>query len=98
MSTSAIQADLFGNTRFGKAALKKLGAVPENFRLYRSEWLGKRPEGWKEMRVTGRVFRASKDGALDIPVPHTIRTVIVTREEIALAGQGAETVDAKSTR
>ena len=77
--------DLFASTSFGKAALKKLGAVPENFRLYSAGWLGKKPEDRKEMRVKGRVFRASKDGKLDIPVPRTIRSVIVTRDEMRAA-------------
>lgn len=79
------EEDLFASTSFGKAALKKLGAVPENFRLYSAGWLGKKPEDWKEMRVAGRVFRASKDGKLGIPVPSTIRSVIVTRDEIRSA-------------
>lgn len=77
--------DLFESTSFGKAALKKLGTVPENFRLYSAGWLGKKPEDWKEMRVQGRVFRASRDGRLDIPVPRTIRSVIVTRDEMRSA-------------
>lgn len=77
--------DLLASTSFGKAALQKLGAVPENFRLYSAGWIGKRPEDWKVMRVSGRVFRASKDGKLDIPVPGTIQSVIVTRDEMRAA-------------
>lgn len=74
--------DPFASTSYGKAALKKLGKVPENFRLYSAGWLGKAREDWHSMRVKGRVFRASKDGKLDIPVPGTIQSVIVTREEM----------------
>ena len=91
MSTQAHDEDLFAGTGFGRAALKKLGTVPENFRLYKAEWLGKRPEDWKDMRVSGRVFRPSKGGALSIPVPNTIQTVIVTRQEIASARNEAVT-------
>lgn len=74
--------DLFADTGFGRAALKKLGPVASNFRLYRAEWLGKNLQQSKEMRVTGREFRASRSGKLDVPVPHTIRNVVVSREEI----------------
>jgi len=28
---------------FGKAALKKIGEVPENFRLYAASWVGEFP-------------------------------------------------------
>lgn len=80
--------DLFADTNYGRAALRKLGPQPPNFRLYRSEWLGKEPKDWHEMRVTGRVFRPSKNGKLDIPVPGTIRSVIVTREEMRAEAQG----------
>lgn len=81
----SVNEDQFASTSFGKAALKKLGSVPENFRLYSAGWIGKRPEDWESMRVTGRVFRASKGGKLDIPVPGTIQSVIVTREEMRAA-------------
>ncbi|TXI24250.1 MAG: hypothetical protein E6Q67_03250 [Roseateles sp.] len=60
-----METDLFAGTTFGRAALKKMAPLPENFRLYCAEWLGEKPEDWKEMRVTGRVFRASKGGKLD---------------------------------
>lgn len=77
--------DLFASTSYGKAALKKLGPVPENFRLYYAGWICERPEDWISMRVKGRVFRASRSGELDIPVPGTIRSVIVTRDEMRVA-------------
>lgn len=78
--------DLFAEANFGKAAWRKLGNVPENFRLYRAAWLGKRPKDWKETRVTGREFMAGKHGDLDIPVPNTIRSAVVTREEMQAEG------------
>ncbi|MDL5034278.1 hypothetical protein QRD43_20420 [Pelomonas sp. APW6] len=82
-----METDLFAETSFGRAALKKLAPVPENFRLYSAEWLGKKPEEWNEMRVTGRVFRASRSGCLDIPVAGTIQSVIVTRDEMRAVDQ-----------
>lgn len=85
--------DPFASTRFGKAALNKLGPLPENFRLYRAEWLGKNLQEATEMRVTGREFRASKSGALDIPIPRTIRSVVVTKAEML-----AFTVDAEASQ
>jgi hypothetical protein len=78
--------DTFTQTAFGKAALKKLAPLSANFRLYRAEWLGKKPEDWHEMRLTGRVFRAPKSGPdkgkLNIPVAGTIRSVVVSRTEV----------------
>ncbi|MFK4705893.1 hypothetical protein ABIC83_002732 [Roseateles asaccharophilus] len=76
--------DIFATTSYGKAALKKLGPVPANFRLYSAGWRGKKPSDWKEMEVKGREFRAAKGSTkLDIPVPGTIRSVIVSKEEMA---------------
>lgn len=74
--------DIMAATSYGKAALRKLGDVPENFRIYFAGWLGKTPADWNEMRVKGRVFRTGRDGKLNIPVPGTIRSVVVTREEM----------------
>lgn len=83
--TSPIE-DIFGKQSFGKAALKKLGPVPENFRLYSAGWLGKKPEDWVEMRVTGCELRHAKKGVnagkLCIPIPGTKRSVLVTKAEI----------------
>lgn len=81
------EEDLFASTSYGKAALKKLGDVPQNFRLYSAGWIGKKPADWNEMRVTGRVFRASRSGKLDIPVPGTIQSVIVSKDEMRAAAQ-----------
>ena len=78
--------DLFAEQPFGKAALKKIAPVPDNFRLYAAGWLGKRPEDFKEMEVTGAEFRVAKSGSskgkLSILVPCTKRTVRVTRLEM----------------
>lgn len=77
--------DLFGQTIFGQLALKKMAPLPEGFLLYRAEWLGKFPE-WREMELTGRVFRAPASGPRKgepcIPVPGTIRSVIVSVDEV----------------
>ena len=83
---SASIEDIFGKQSLGKAALKKLGPLPENFRLYSAGWLGKKPEDWVEMRVTGCELRHAKKGVnagkLCIPIPGTKRSVVVTKAEI----------------
>lgn len=55
--------DIFAQHPFGKAALKKMGAVPENFRLYCAGWIGENPEEWKCMDVTGAEFRRPLRGS-----------------------------------
>lgn len=78
--------DIFAEQSYGKAALQKMGPVPENFRLTRSEWLGDKPVDWHIMKVTGAEFRVAKKGPnagkLSIPLKGTSRTAYVTREEI----------------
>lgn len=82
-----IDVDIFAPLPFGKAALKKLGPVPENFRLYCAGWLGDRPSEWDTMEVKGAEFRAAKTGPnkgrLTIEVPGTRRTVYVSKAEMA---------------
>lgn len=77
--------DLFGDSAFGRAALIKLGAVAEDFRIYSAGWLG-RPEEFREMKVTGARFRPLKRGPragqMLAVIPGTTRSVIVTKEEI----------------
>jgi len=77
--------DIFAQQAFGKAAIKKLGAVPENFRLYRAGWMGKHPH-YDAMEVAGAEFRVAKRGSnagkLSIKISGTDRVVQVTREEI----------------
>ena len=69
--------DLMDTMNYGKAALRKFGAVPEGFHLYSAEWLGgPTPAKWTRMRVTGAVFKGRRR------VPKTTMTTIVTLEEI----------------
>ncbi len=73
---------VFENQAFGQAALKKIGHVAENFRLFESGWL----EDSDTMRVTGAEFRNAKSGPnkgrMTIMVPNTKRTVYVTKSEM----------------
>lgn len=70
----------FDDTGFGKAALKKMGKVPENFHLYSSE----RVSGG--MRVVGAEFRKAKTGKnkgeLCIKIKGTDRDMFVSPGEI----------------
>src|SRR5215471_7042405 len=78
--------DLFAEQPFGQIALKRLGPVAPNFRLFRAEWLGKNSSDWKVMKVTGAEFRAVKRGPdagdLTIRIPGTTRTTYVTKDEM----------------
>jgi len=71
---------------YGKAALKKIGPVAENFRLFEASWL----KDGVTMRVCGAEFREAKRGPnigrLSIMVPNTTKTVYVTRSEIEKFG------------
>ena len=83
---SDMTIDIFAQHPFGKAALKKMGTVPENFRLYCAGWIGAKPEDWKCMDVTGAEFRSPtrgpNKGKLTIKIPGTQRKVRVTRAEM----------------
>ncbi len=68
--------DSMSATIYGKAALKKFGAVPEGFEIFSAGWLGKKPKDWKTMRVTGAQFKGRKR------IPHTTMQTIVTIEEM----------------
>jgi hypothetical protein len=78
--------DLFSHHSFGRAALKQLSPVPDNFRLFEAGWLGKRPEEFRVMEVKGAEFRVAKSGPnkgrLTVIVPGTIQTAYVTKDEI----------------
>lgn len=78
-----MQEDVFAQEAFGRAALKKLGRVPENFRLFAAGWTDDRTV----MKVTGGEFRIAKSGPnagkLTVLIPRTTRTVHVTPKEIA---------------
>ncbi len=84
-----MEHDVFAEQPYGKLALQKLGAVPENFRLYYAGWLGKKPEDFTVMEVTGAQFRVAKrgpnKGKLSIMVPGTKRTTYVTKDEMKAA-------------
>ncbi len=71
--------DYFADTEFGKAALKKMKPLPENFRLYEAESVQT-----GVMRVTGAQFREAKrgfnKGKLSVIVPGTQQTVYVVQE------------------
>lgn len=67
---------------FGKAALKKLGSIPDNFRLFRSEWLGEFPN-CHGMQVTGAEFeRMKRKTTHGKKIKGTERSVYVSKEEI----------------
>lgn len=81
--------DIMGDADFGRAALKKLSPVSESFRIYAAELLSGKSQDQRAMKVTGAHFRQAKRGPrageLCIPIPGTVRHVIVTQEEIAAA-------------
>jgi hypothetical protein len=93
-----MQIDLFAQQAYGRAALKKMGAVPENFRLYVAGWLGAPLEKADTMKVTGCEFRVAKKGPnagkLCMMVPGTGRTVYVNRTEIMAEVEASEAVPA----
>jgi hypothetical protein len=82
---------------YGKAALKKMGDVPENFRLYSAELKGKHPN-YHGMKIEGAEFRQAKTGKnkgkLSILIKGTKRSAYVTTDEIRAednqAKQGGE--------
>ena len=88
---SDMERDIFAETPYGKAALKKMGPVPENFRLFEAGWMEERPEDWETMMVRGAQFRKAKSGPrkgkLAMRVKGTERTVYVTREQIQEAAK-----------
>lgn len=78
---------LFEQHAYGIAAIKKMGNISENFRLFQCGWLGgARPEDWHGMQCEGAEFRAARTGPntgkLSIMIPGSKRTVYVSREEI----------------
>lgn len=75
--------DIFARSPFGQAALKKMGKMPDDFRLYFAGWLGDSAT----MEVRGATFREAKKGPnkgkMCIKLPNSDRTVYVTRAEMA---------------
>lgn len=80
-----MERDIFAEQPYGKVALKKLGNVSENFRLYAAGWLGDGKER-EVMEIHGAEFRRAKTGKnkglLSIMVKGTKRTVYVTKQEM----------------
>lgn len=78
--------DSMAVTSYGKAALKKLAPVADNFRFYSAEWLGDKPSEWDVMKVTGAEFRSAMTGPnrgkLSIMIEGTKRTTFVTKQEM----------------
>lgn len=68
--------DIMTKTSYGKAALKKFGAVPDGFEIFAAGWIGKNPKDWNAMRVTGAQFNGRKR------IPNTTMTTIVTSAEM----------------
>lgn len=85
-----MESDIFAQHSFGKAALKKLDPVPENFRLFSAAWIGGAHKKRTVMQVRGAEFRAAKSGPnkgrLCLRVPGTPRSVRVTVEEMRACG------------
>jgi len=85
MSSADMTEKIFEPHPYGKAALKKMGVVPENFRLYLAGWIGKHPD-FHGMEVKGAEFRPAltgkNKGKLCIKVKDSDRTAYVSKEEI----------------
>lgn len=79
--------DVFADSGFGRAALKQLAPVPENFRLYSAGWLGDGPADRSVMEVVGAELRAAKTGPnkgkFSVLVPGTARRVWVSKADMA---------------
>jgi hypothetical protein len=93
--------DIFGDTEYGKLALKRLADPHPDFRLYSAGWLGEVNDR-QVMRVTGAVFRRAlrgpNAGKLSMLVKGTSRTAYLTSAEIdSLAGELKRTATASST-
>lgn len=77
---------IYENFVFGKLAMKMLGPVPENFRLFEAGMHPQPPEEWASMKVTGAEFKAAKSGPnkgkLVEIIAGTERTVYVPRADI----------------
>lgn len=85
--TAGTELDLFAQQSFGKAALKKLGPVADNFRLFSAGWLTDTTENSDVMQVKGAEFRAAKTGPnkgeLSIMIKGSERMVYVSKLEMA---------------
>lgn len=73
---------IFEDSPFGRAALKKLGPVPDSFRLYSAGWVGDFPNA-HGMQVTGAEFeRMKRKTTHGKKVRDTDRSVYVSKAEI----------------
>ena len=85
MSSADMTEKIFELHPYGKAALKKMGIVPENFRLYFAGWIGKYPD-FHGMEVKGAEFRPAlagrNKGKLCIKIKDSDRTAYVSKAEI----------------
>ncbi len=74
------------DTCFGKAAIKKMGQLPDGFQIFEAGWMEKLAKDFNTMFVKGAVFREAKSGPRKgqkvVMVPGTTRTVYVTRSEM----------------
>ena len=81
-----MDAKIYENYVFGKLALKLIGPVSKNFRLYEAGMSPQAPEEWTEMVVTGAEFAPATSGGnkgkLTYIIPGTERTVRVPRKDI----------------
>lgn len=69
-------------TAFGIAALKKMGDIPENFRIYFAGWKGEYPN-YHGMEVTGAEFKRMKRKTTHgVKIKGTERTVYISKAEI----------------
>lgn len=78
---------VFEQHAYGIAAIKKMGNVSDNFRLYQCGWVGgPTPEQWHGMECIGAEYRVAQSGVnkgkLSIMIPGTKVSVYVSREEI----------------
>lgn len=80
-----METDVFAEYSYGKIALRKMGPVDPNFRLYLAGYLGKGNER-DCMEVKGAVFRHAlrgpNKGRLSVMVPGTEKTAYVTADEM----------------
>lgn len=88
-----MEADIFLETSFGKAAMKKIGPVGEGFMLYEAGWLGDNPRQRDVMEVKGAIFRVAKTG------PNKgKRTVMVKDSRVTVYVTAAEMDSIKTER
>lgn len=68
--------DLMNKTAYGRAAMKKFGAVADDFFIFSAGWVEDAPKDWKTMKVAGARFKGSRR------IARTTMKTLVTAEEI----------------